>query len=163
MDSPRHIVVVGALVRNAQGAILLIRSPKRGWEIPQGRVEEGESLTAAIHREIREETGVEVSLGPLAALYSKLSPPPALVFNFLASYRSGDLRPSEESPELDWYATEAALKMVSHPVNLHRLNTLLTFSGKMVYRTYTLNPFEVREEAMVLDPSSPFSAQTREF
>jgi 8-oxo-dGTP diphosphatase len=162
MDSPRHIVVVGALVRNSEGAVLLVQSPKRGWEIPQGRVEEGESLTAAIHREIREETGVEVSLGPLAALYSKLSPPPALVFNFLADYRRGDLQPSEESPDLGWFSPEAALNLVSHPVNHQRLSTLLAFSGQMVYRTYTLNPFEVREETMVLDPSSALPERTRE-
>ena len=44
MDNPRHIVVVGCLIRNGNDEVLLVRHHKRGWEMPQGRVEEGEGL-----------------------------------------------------------------------------------------------------------------------
>ena len=43
-DFPCHIVAVGGLVRNADGLILLMRHPRRGWEFPGGQVEEGEDL-----------------------------------------------------------------------------------------------------------------------
>lgn len=34
-----------------------------GWELPGGKVEPGESLEAALHREIAEELGVQIELG----------------------------------------------------------------------------------------------------
>lgn len=149
MDNPKHIIVVGCLVRNADDRVLLIRHHRRGWEVPQGRVEEGESLTEALHREVREETGVRVELGPLAAVWSKLSLPPALVFAFLARYTSGKLTTSDEAPELGWFTGDEALALVSHPVNRDRLKTLLDFSGEIIYRAYTPKPYEVRDETLL--------------
>lgn len=146
MQQPTHQVVVGCLVRNRAGELLLIRHHKRGWELPQGRVEAGESLTAAAHREVREETGVEIELGALAAVYSKLTPPSAIIFNFLARYRDGQLTPSDESPELGWFSTELALAKVTHPVNRERLVTLLNHCGAVVYRAYTVAPYALEEQ-----------------
>jgi ADP-ribose pyrophosphatase YjhB (NUDIX family) len=58
---------VGAVVRDDAGRLLLIRrghEPSRGlWSLPGGRVEPGESLQAAVVREVREETGLEVRVG----------------------------------------------------------------------------------------------------
>lgn len=58
---PRHIVAVSGLVRVEEGRILMIRGSQRGWEFPSGQVEEGETLTAALRKEIKEETGIKVS------------------------------------------------------------------------------------------------------
>jgi len=149
MDQPKHIIVVGCLVRNDTGQVLLIRHPRRGWEIPQGRVEEGEDLFAAARREVLEETGMTVEPGPLAAVWSKLTPPAALIFNFLATSREGTLRSSEESLEVAWFTDEEALRQVTHPVNRDRLQVLLDFDGRIVYRSYTPNPYQLDVETFL--------------
>ena len=60
---PKHIVAASGLIRNASGQVLMVESPKRGWEFPSGQVEEGESLIRALQRETIEETGVTIRLG----------------------------------------------------------------------------------------------------
>ncbi|SFL66804.1 NUDIX domain-containing protein [Geodermatophilus ruber] len=64
---PPVVACVGAVVHDAQGRLLLIRrahEPSRGlWSVPGGRVEPGEALTAAVEREVREETGLAVRAG----------------------------------------------------------------------------------------------------
>jgi ADP-ribose pyrophosphatase YjhB (NUDIX family) len=64
------LVTVGALIIGPSGRLLLIRTHKWGgrWGVPGGKVDWGESLLAAVHREVREETGLqlaEVRWGPL--------------------------------------------------------------------------------------------------
>ena len=60
------IPCVGAVILDEDGRILLIKrghEPARGkWSIPGGRVEAGESAEDAVHREIREETGLSITL-----------------------------------------------------------------------------------------------------
>jgi 8-oxo-dGTP diphosphatase len=60
---------VGGLVYDDEGRLLLIRrrnEPGRGlWSVPGGRVEQGEDDAAALVREMREETGLDVAAGPL--------------------------------------------------------------------------------------------------
>ncbi len=45
MIAPKHIVAVADLIMDAQNCVLMICSPRRGWEFPGGQVEEGEDLT----------------------------------------------------------------------------------------------------------------------
>jgi ADP-ribose pyrophosphatase YjhB (NUDIX family) len=64
------LVVVQAVVRGERGLLLCVRSDLRGWELPGGEPEAGESPELAVAREVREETGVEVEVGRLIGVYS---------------------------------------------------------------------------------------------
>jgi ADP-ribose pyrophosphatase YjhB (NUDIX family) len=67
-DPPTPVVAVGG-VAVVDDALLLVRratAPEAGrWSLPGGRVDPGESVTAAVSRELREETGLEVHCGDL--------------------------------------------------------------------------------------------------
>jgi len=58
---------VGAVVTDARDRVLLVREDGR-WLAPGGAVEAGETHVEALVREVREEAGIEVSVGrPVAA------------------------------------------------------------------------------------------------
>jgi ADP-ribose pyrophosphatase YjhB (NUDIX family) len=65
----KHYSIVGAVVRRG-GQVLLVGhtdGESMVWSLPAGKVEEGESVPAALKREILEETGLDViSIGRLA-------------------------------------------------------------------------------------------------
>jgi len=62
---------VAAVIRNDDGAVLLQRRSDNGlWGLPGGGVEIGESVSAAIVREVREETGLIVDVDRLVGVYS---------------------------------------------------------------------------------------------
>ncbi|MGA8210875.1 MAG: NUDIX domain-containing protein, partial [Nocardioidaceae bacterium] len=66
------------VVHDAEGRLLLVRrgrEPARGtWSVPGGRVEPGESDPAATVREVLEETGLRVLVGPLLGTVEREAP-----------------------------------------------------------------------------------------
>ncbi len=62
------IVVVAAVIRDADGRILLARRPEGShmgglWEFPGGKIEPGEAPAAALERELEEELGLSAVIG----------------------------------------------------------------------------------------------------
>ena len=149
MSHPKHIVAVSGMISHSDGKVLLIRGPRRGWEFPGGQVEEGENLIEALQREIKEESGVTASIGSLVGVYSNIKTPTKLAFGFLADYVCGELRTSDESLETEWVARDSALQRISHPAIYDRMKDMLDFSGRVVYRVYTNNPYQICEQCFL--------------
>jgi len=140
---PKHVLVVSCLIRNSHNQILLVKHHIRGWELPQGRVEEGEGLIFALCREVLEEAGVTISHAKLAVVWSKVTPPATIIFCFTARYASGELTPSEETPEVRWCREEDIEQWVSHPVNRERIATLLEPQDSLQFHSYATGPYRV--------------------
>lgn len=64
---PPVIRCVGAVVHDHRGRLLLVlraNEPGQGlWSLPGGKIEPGESERDAVRREVREETGLSVTVG----------------------------------------------------------------------------------------------------
>jgi 8-oxo-dGTP diphosphatase len=142
--SPTHLTAVCGLVRRKDGKVLMNLNPNRGWEIPGGQVEAGETLIQALRREIQEETGVTAGVGALVGIYhnQRMS---LLVFTFLCDYEAGEITTSDESLQTEWVDPAQSLARVEHPVVRMRLQDLLTADQKIMYRVYVTHPFEELE------------------
>jgi 8-oxo-dGTP diphosphatase len=72
---PRPVVGVGAVVAHEDRVVLIRRKyePLAGqWSLPGGTLELGESLDAGVAREIREETGLDVEVGPVVEVFDRI-------------------------------------------------------------------------------------------
>ena len=71
----RPIVGVGAVIVDGDRVLLVKRAhePLKGeWSLPGGAVEVGETLEAALVREVREETGLDVDVGPVVEVLDRI-------------------------------------------------------------------------------------------
>lgn len=108
----RPLVGVGAVVPVDDRVVLVQRrdEPLAGqWTLPGGLLEVGETLEQAVAREIQEETGLAVTVGPLVEVFDRILYDEAkrvryhfVLVDYLCWPRQGELRPGSD-------VTDAAL------------------------------------------------------
>ncbi len=104
-----------AVVVDDEGRILLGRralEPDKGlWDLPGGFVDEGEHPLEALHRELREETGLEIEPGEFLGVwmdrYGYDSPAlSSLNLYWGARVLGGEERAADDVAELQWFAAD---------------------------------------------------------
>ncbi|MFB9277596.1 NUDIX hydrolase [Cohnella cellulosilytica] len=111
MNPPKHIVSAAAIVINDKNEILLIKGPRRGWEMPGGQVEEGESLTDAAVRETKEESGIDIEIIKFCGIFQNVGNSICNTL-FLAKPIGGELIQTSESLESGFFPIKEALEKV---------------------------------------------------
>jgi 8-oxo-dGTP diphosphatase len=116
----RPLVGVGAVIWDGSRVLLERRGrpPAEGaWSLPGGLMEVGETAEEAVRREVGEECGIEVTVGPLLGLFEPIHRDPDgrvryhfVVLDFLAHYLKGDARAGDDAADLCWVP----------PAELHR-------------------------------------------
>ncbi len=96
--SDDEVPCVGGLAYDDEGRLLLVRrahDPGRGrWSLPGGRVEPGEDDSAALVREMREETGLDVEPGPLVGRVQRGR---YAIADYRCTVRGGTLRAGDDA------------------------------------------------------------------
>ncbi|MGO9196972.1 MAG: NUDIX hydrolase [Acidimicrobiales bacterium] len=106
--------------------VALIHRPEQGdWTLPKGKLEPGETATDCALREVREETGLECTLGRFVGQveYRDRRDRPKIVEYWLMQPHGGDFEASAEVDELRWVALGDAARLLSYPHDGELLNS----------------------------------------
>jgi ADP-ribose pyrophosphatase YjhB (NUDIX family) len=113
----RPFVGVGTVVFKGDDVLLIRRARDPGagtWSLPGGKQELGETVAATAAREVREETGIEISLGPLVDVVDAIRTDAAgrvrthyTLVDFVAEWASGELVPGDDADACAWAPPDA--------------------------------------------------------
>jgi 8-oxo-dGTP pyrophosphatase MutT (NUDIX family) len=106
-SSGAHLVIVQGVILSDAGVLLAVRVEPRGWELPGGNLEAGEDEESALLREVKEETGIEVSVGPLIGEYRRTGFLPHTARVYRCRPVGGALATSHETPAVRWWDPQA--------------------------------------------------------
>jgi 8-oxo-dGTP diphosphatase len=111
-------VSVSVAIQDDKGRVLVVRRSRAEtflsgqWELPGGQVEDGEAPEAAARREVREECGLSVRVGPPLAVFGYESPAGFTVeIVFAGSTAERDVRLSPEHDRYAWVDRDGLKRM----------------------------------------------------
>jgi len=122
------IVGVGAVIVR-QGEVLIVRRAnpplQNQWSIPGGMLDLGEKLRDGVAREVREETGLNVEVGPVLDVLDSIFPDDQgrtqyhyVLIDYLCRPRSGTLAAATDASEVRWAHPEELPALGMKPVTI---------------------------------------------
>ena len=115
------------------GRALIIKrahEPRKGeWSLPGGLLELGESLQDAICREIKEETNLEVVVGPIIETFDRVHHDDAgriryhfVIVDFVCWPGAGEAVPGSDADDVAWVTAD---QIDEYQVNAHAKDVIL--------------------------------------
>lgn len=114
----------GAAIFNEEGSILLIqrlKEPESGaWGLPGGKIDFGEAAKDAVRREIFEELGISITLGPLTCMSEIIDQGDGChwvspVFEARITQGEPQLQEPEKHGGWGWFALDALPQTITTP------------------------------------------------
>jgi 8-oxo-dGTP diphosphatase len=134
MSSPATVIAAGGVVwreRRGTREVLLVHRPRYDdWSLPKGKLTAHEHVLLAARREIEEETGVQVLLGPPLGVQRYAIRKNGGTAEKLVHYWSavpldeGDFEPNDEVDEISWLPVDKARNKLSYPRDVDILDAL---------------------------------------
>ena len=109
------VVGVGAVVVKDGKALIVKRAhePRKGeWSLPGGRVELGEALVDAVRREIKEETGLDIAVGPIVEVLDRVHHRDGrvryhfVIVDYLCTCTGGELCAGDDADDAAWVTSD---------------------------------------------------------
>jgi 8-oxo-dGTP diphosphatase len=108
-NTPKFVVGVIGIIRKVDTILLMRRALTKStnpgkWESVAGKVEFKEHPNDTLHREVKEESGLNVFINeqPLAAFQTTRGTEPMVLLYYLCDYVSGDVTLSKEHDAYKW-------------------------------------------------------------
>lgn len=150
MKLPTHIVATSGFVINKYNEVLMVKNYRKGWIFPGGIVENGELITDAFIREVKEETGINIEVDKLISISSNISEHPGYngveivptkaMFDFIGISISGILTNSEENSESKWVNINEVYDLIIALEIKERFYAYQNYNNKTIYLTYITYP-----------------------
>ena len=125
-----------AVILDHQHRVLLChRRDLDVWNLPGGGVETGELPTEAVVREVKEETGLDVTVDRLVGVYGKTDKD-ELVFTFACRIVGGEIAATDEADNCEYFEIERTPSNTA-PKHVGRIHDAIDFAVQPVFRRQT--------------------------
>jgi len=125
-----------AIIFDENGKVLLShRRDMDIWNLPGGGVEAQEMPDEAVIREVKEETGLEVTLERLVGVYGKVEKD-ELVFAFVCRVTGGQLILTDEADQHNYFAIDEIPTNTS-PKQVERIHDAMKKTIQPIFRRQT--------------------------
>ncbi|WBQ04610.1 NUDIX hydrolase [Kribbella sp. CA-293567] len=139
MSSPATVIAAGGVVwrdgRDGRRILLVHRPRYDDWSLPKGKLTPSEHVLSAARREIEEETGQRVQLGPPLGIQRYDVRKNGAVVPKMVHYWSAQLTgpeqefvPNHEVDKLEWLPVDKARRRLSYPRDVEILDALAEFT-----------------------------------